>query len=622
MRPNTWIFGFSLFVLVLFLGIGVSDYLSESHVDMYDDGTLVAQTDAFDNYGIGGLNVTSTYASGVVKYGFDLREDYTFRLTQTTLVNGTLTNPTVTTGTFSTSTLTNPVINGTITTTGLTLPAVTLGGNVASNGKSFTGTIANLGTVTTADINGGTIDGVNIGASSPATITSPTMAGVMTSASALSMTAAAGSEVVINDSSADVDTRIETDGNANTVFIRGSDDRIGFGTSTLMSTTLTVDGGMYVRNTGPVLTSVRTGLTVDNDEATSLMLRARKSTSMNDGFGSAAYWSIGDDTATATAAYISGTRDGADTTGRMTLGVYIAGVRTALFALKGSTGFPTSLVKFVCDAGADITGLLALIRTSTSTGDDASGILSKFVKATDMADGFGGSWYFQIQDDAAVANTIAYLAASRDGADNTGALSFGTYATGSRTERMRIMGDGNVSIGGNTTKPATGAKALIMADGTALSGMPSNTAGFYADNVGTTTEMFVIDEGGHSTQISPHDTDTGHWIYSSSNTYTGETLFIDLEAMIADIETLTGKTYMIREQLPANEKRDWWQDQDRLYREAEQARIDIMVDAVVTGKRTEDVIMPDKYTCQAPPEWMTAKGIATEPEIGYCGRTK
>ena len=49
-----------------------------------------------------------------------------------------------------------------------TLPAFTLGGTVTSNGQSFSGTIANLGTVTTADINGGTIDGAVIGATTPA----------------------------------------------------------------------------------------------------------------------------------------------------------------------------------------------------------------------------------------------------------------------------------------------------------------------------------------------------------------------------------------------------------------------------------------------------------------------
>lgn len=45
-----------------------------------------------------------------------------------------------------------------------TIPAHTLGGTITSNNQSFSGTIANLGTVTTAIINGGSIDNVIIGA--------------------------------------------------------------------------------------------------------------------------------------------------------------------------------------------------------------------------------------------------------------------------------------------------------------------------------------------------------------------------------------------------------------------------------------------------------------------------
>lgn len=49
-----------------------------------------------------------------------------------------------------------------------TMPAFTLGGTVTSNGQSFSGTIANLGSVTTVDINGGTIDATVIGGTGPA----------------------------------------------------------------------------------------------------------------------------------------------------------------------------------------------------------------------------------------------------------------------------------------------------------------------------------------------------------------------------------------------------------------------------------------------------------------------
>lgn len=81
------------------------------------------------------------------------------------------------TQTLTNKTLTTPVINGAVTTTGLTLPAFTLGGTVTSNGQSFSGTIANLGTVTTADINGGTLDGAVIGGASAAAITGTVITG-------------------------------------------------------------------------------------------------------------------------------------------------------------------------------------------------------------------------------------------------------------------------------------------------------------------------------------------------------------------------------------------------------------------------------------------------------------
>ena len=77
-------------------------------------------------------------------------------------------------------TLDNITASGTWLASGTwTIPAVTLGGTVTSNGQSFSGTIANLGTVTTADINGGTLDGTVIGGASAAagTFTTGTFGG-------------------------------------------------------------------------------------------------------------------------------------------------------------------------------------------------------------------------------------------------------------------------------------------------------------------------------------------------------------------------------------------------------------------------------------------------------------
>ena len=69
--------------------------------------------------------------------------------------------------------------NGTGTSVGLNVgtgKTLTVGGTLtASGGGSLTGTWSSLGTVTTVDINGGTIDGATIGGSSAAAITGTTL---------------------------------------------------------------------------------------------------------------------------------------------------------------------------------------------------------------------------------------------------------------------------------------------------------------------------------------------------------------------------------------------------------------------------------------------------------------
>jgi hypothetical protein len=69
-----------------------------------------------------------------------------------------------------------------------------------------------------------------------------------------------------------------------------------------------------------------------------------------------------------------------------------------------------------------------------------------------MADGFGGGLLFAIQDNANTSNLIARISAIRSGADNSGRLSFGTSTTGTDSEKMTILPNGNVGIG--TASPA------------------------------------------------------------------------------------------------------------------------------------------------------------------------
>ncbi len=57
--------------------------------------------------------------------------------------------------------------------------------------------------------------------------------------------------------------------------------------------------------------------------------------------------------------------------------------------------------------------------------------------------------------------------------------------------------------------------------------------------------IWVEDEAGNATQISPHDYKTGEWIFYSKNTKTGRTVRVDMERMVKAVEKLTGETFMI-----------------------------------------------------------------------------
>ena len=78
------------------------------------------------------------------------------------------------------------------------------------------------------------------------------------------------------------------------------------------------------------------------------------------------------------------------------------------------------------------------------------------------------------------------------------------------------------------------------------SGDPTHGADFgwiYAKDDSGSSEVHVKDEAGNVTKISPHNT-AGEWEYYSKNSITGKTVRVNMEAMIKDIEKLTGKNYI------------------------------------------------------------------------------
>lgn len=120
-----------------------------------------------------------------------------------------------------------------------------------------------------------------------------------------------------------------------------------------------------------------------------------------------------------------------------------------------------------------------------------------------------------------------------------------TFRTNS-AERMRIRTDGEVQIGTTGTPVSVGnGIGLFLGDnGSDFTDPGTDSAGIYAKSVAGNTELFAIDEAGNTTQLSPHDPETGEWIFWSRNTKTGEVKRINIERLVRAMEELTGKEFI------------------------------------------------------------------------------
>jgi len=58
-------------------------------------------------------------------------------------------------------------------------------------------------------------------------------------------------------------------------------------------------------------------------------------------------------------------------------------------------------------------------------------------------------------------------------------------------------------------------------------------------------ELFVEDGASNVTQISPHDPETGEWIFYSKNKKTGKVVKVEMGKLVKAVEKLTGETFMI-----------------------------------------------------------------------------
>ena len=107
---------------------------------------------------------------------------------------------------------------------------------------------------------------------------------------------------------------------------------------------------------------------------------------------------------------------------------------------------------------------------------------------------------------------------------------------GAVTDTVTVSDDETISGTKTFTAPLT---LTVGSDPSTV----ANNAHIYAKDESSSAEVFVRDEAGNVTKISPHN-EQGEWEYYSRNTKTGKTVRVNMEEMIRDIEKLTGKSYI------------------------------------------------------------------------------
>ena len=151
-------------------------------------------------------------------------------------------------------------------------------------------------------------------------------------------------------------------------------------------------------------------------------------------------------------------------------------------------------------------------------------------------------------------------ASESPGGDNVGRLEIG-YDSDNNFGRIQVWdgdtqvnapadlllqtGGGNVGIGTSTPLTNTpGGKVLYFGDNGSYPVMSANTAGLFAYDDGEgTVELYAVDEDSNSTRISPHDPETGEWIFYSKNIKTGRVVRVNMEKLVKKVEELTGETF-------------------------------------------------------------------------------
>jgi hypothetical protein len=146
------------------------------------------------------------------------------------------------------------------------------------------------------------------------------------------------------------------------------------------------------------------------------------------------------------------------------------------------------------------------------------------------------------EGDVTITNGYNFYANHGAYADSTGAATitnnYGFYYTGSdATNRYAFWDSANV---------LSRFGAVILANQAGDPSGVTDSAHIYAKDDAGSSEVYVRDEAGNVTKISPHN-DAGEWEYYSVNKNTGKKVRVNMERMIKRLEEITGETFIENE---------------------------------------------------------------------------
>lgn len=210
-------------------------------------------------------------------------------------------------------------------------------------------------------------------------------------------------------------------------------------------------------------------------------------------------------------------------------------------------------------------------------------------------------------------------------AQNKG-VGFSVSTDGALTLRNRTNAAAGELVAGSVTSSGFAQFTQIGADPT----LAADSAGIYSKDVAGIAEMFVKDEAGNVTQISPHATDSpGAAIDAESsdalpivlrhaNEFIGTEEWVHVSAMAKELEALTGKQFVYSRPLPGNRKKQWNEVQAThvAKRDAERAEWATRRDAALAKQAEYDALPDEEMAKQSRPEF-----TETEPEL-YAAKQK